>query len=70
MYKQIYIPVDNSDYSNMAIDIGVELARQFGATVVGSHVCGLGFVHGSAGDVGPHALALAGALLDVAVPGS
>ncbi|HUJ80217.1 MAG TPA: universal stress protein [Nitrospiria bacterium] len=38
MYKQIYIPVDNSDYSNMAIDIGVELARQFGSTVVGSHV--------------------------------
>ncbi|MBI3621892.1 MAG: universal stress protein, partial [Nitrospirae bacterium] len=38
MYKQIYIPVDNSDYSNMAIDIGVELARQLGATVVGSHV--------------------------------
>jgi len=38
MYKQIYIPVDNSDYSNMAIDIGVELAKQLGATVVGSHV--------------------------------
>jgi nucleotide-binding universal stress UspA family protein len=38
MYKQIYIPVDNSDYSNMAIDIGIEWARQFGSTVVGSHV--------------------------------
>lgn len=38
MYKQIYIPVDNSDYSNMAIDIGVRLAKQFGAKVVGSHV--------------------------------
>jgi len=38
MYKQIYIPVDNSDYSNMAIDIGIELAKQLGATVVGSHV--------------------------------
>jgi len=38
MYKQIYIPVDNSDYSNMAIDIGIALAKQFGAKVVGSHV--------------------------------
>ena len=38
MYKQIYIPVDNSDYSNMAVEIGVELAKAFGATVVGSHV--------------------------------
>ncbi|MEW6323847.1 MAG: universal stress protein [Nitrospirota bacterium] len=38
MYKQIYIPVDNSDYSNMAVEIGVELAKRFGATVIGSHV--------------------------------
>src|SRR3990172_5862483 len=38
MYKQIYIPVDNSDYSNMAVEVGVELAKAFGATVVGSHV--------------------------------
>lgn len=38
MYKQIYIPVDNSDYSNMAIDIGIALAKQFGAKVVGSHI--------------------------------
>ncbi len=37
MYKSIYIPVDNSDYSNTAIDIGVMLARQFGAKVIGSH---------------------------------
>ena len=38
MYKQVYIPVDNSDYSNMAIDIGVTFAKQFGAKVFGSHV--------------------------------
>ena len=37
MYRSIYIPVDNSDYSNTAIDIGVMLARQFGAKVIGSH---------------------------------
>lgn len=38
MYKQIYVPVDNSDYSNMAIEIGIALAKQFGAKVIGSHV--------------------------------
>ncbi|MFQ5543707.1 MAG: universal stress protein [Nitrospiria bacterium] len=37
MYKSIYIPVDNSDYSNTAIDIGMMLAKQFGAKVIGSH---------------------------------
>ncbi|HLG21546.1 MAG TPA: universal stress protein, partial [Candidatus Manganitrophaceae bacterium] len=37
MYRSIYIPVDNSDYSNTAIDIGVALAKQFGAKVIGSH---------------------------------
>jgi nucleotide-binding universal stress UspA family protein len=37
MYKQIYIPVDNSDHSNMAIDIAILLAKQFGSKVVGSH---------------------------------
>ncbi|MFY9269549.1 MAG: universal stress protein [Candidatus Manganitrophaceae bacterium] len=37
MYRSIYIPVDNSDYSNTAIDIGVMLAGQFGAKVIGSH---------------------------------
>ena len=38
MYKTIYIPVDNSDHSNMAVDLGVTLARTFGSKVVGSHV--------------------------------
>ncbi len=38
MYKQIYIPVDNSDHSNTAIEIGVSFAKQFGAKVIGSHV--------------------------------
>jgi nucleotide-binding universal stress UspA family protein/rubrerythrin len=37
MYQSIYIPADNSDYSNTAIDIGVMMARQFGARVIGSH---------------------------------
>ncbi len=37
MYKSIYIPVDNSDFSNTAIDIGMTLAQQFGSKVIGSH---------------------------------
>lgn len=38
MYKRILIPIDNSDYSNTAIDIGINLAKKFGSTLVGSHV--------------------------------
>lgn len=38
MYKTIYIPVDNSDHSNMAVDLGVALAKTFGSKIVGSHV--------------------------------
>ena len=37
MYQSIYIPADNSDYSNTAIEIGVMLAKQFGSRVIGSH---------------------------------
>jgi len=37
MYKTIYVPVDNSDHSNRAIELAVRLAQHFGATVVGSH---------------------------------
>ncbi|MEW6542954.1 MAG: universal stress protein [Nitrospirota bacterium] len=38
MYKTIYVPVDNSDYSNTAVDLGVRLAKMFGSKIVGSHV--------------------------------
>jgi nucleotide-binding universal stress UspA family protein len=38
MYKTIYIPVDNSDHSNAAVDAGVHLAKMFGSKIVGSHV--------------------------------
>ncbi len=38
MYKKIYVPVDNSEYSHRASDIAVMLGRKFGATLVGSHV--------------------------------
>jgi nucleotide-binding universal stress UspA family protein len=38
MYKHILVPVDNSEYSNRAIDLAVELGRAFGARLTGCHV--------------------------------
>jgi nucleotide-binding universal stress UspA family protein len=38
MFETIYLPVDNSDYSNASIDLAIELARAFGSRLVGSHV--------------------------------
>jgi nucleotide-binding universal stress UspA family protein len=38
MLKHIYVPVDNSDHSNRAIDLGVELGKAFGAKLTGCHV--------------------------------
>jgi nucleotide-binding universal stress UspA family protein len=38
MYKTIYVPVDNSDYSNKAIDTAVTLGKKFDSKLVGSHV--------------------------------
>ena len=38
MFDSIYLPVDNSDYSNACIETGLELAQKFGSRVVASHV--------------------------------
>jgi nucleotide-binding universal stress UspA family protein len=38
MYEKIYVPVDNSDYSNQAAKNAVQLGRAFGSKLVGSHV--------------------------------
>ncbi|MBI3988143.1 MAG: universal stress protein [candidate division NC10 bacterium] len=38
MFKKIYVPVDNSEYSNRAVEIAITLAKQFDAALVGSHV--------------------------------
>src|SRR5713226_2285845 len=38
MYKHIHVPVDNSEHSNRAIDLAVELGRAFGARLTGIHV--------------------------------
>ena len=37
MYKKIFVPVDNSEHSICAVDMAVELAREFDASVTGSH---------------------------------
>ncbi len=37
MYRKIYVPVDNSEHAMAAIDVAVNLAQHWGATVVGSH---------------------------------
>lgn len=38
MYSKIYVPVDNSDFSNRAIVNSVALGNAFGSSLVGSHV--------------------------------
>ncbi|MGD9765318.1 MAG: universal stress protein [Candidatus Binatia bacterium] len=38
MYQTIYVPVDNSEFSNQAIRRAVQLGRSFGAKMVGCHV--------------------------------
>lgn len=38
MYKTIYVPVDNSDYSNQAISVAVDLGKSFQSKMVGCHV--------------------------------
>lgn len=37
MYKKIYVPVDNSDYSMRSIEIAMHLAKEFGSELIGSH---------------------------------
>src|SRR5215207_10177655 len=38
MYKSIYVPVDNSDYSNRAVACAIGLGKAFSAKLVGCHV--------------------------------
>ena len=38
MYKKIYVPIDNSAHSNLAIDAAVRVGKAFGAKLVGSHI--------------------------------
>jgi len=38
MYQRIYVPVDNSDFSNRAVDAALSLGKAFGAKMTGCHV--------------------------------
>ena len=38
MYRKIYVPLDNSDHSNAAIEVAVRLAAATQAALVGTHV--------------------------------
>ena len=38
MYRQIYLPLDNSDHSNAACEVAIRLARASSEEVIGSHV--------------------------------
>jgi nucleotide-binding universal stress UspA family protein len=38
MYKSIYVPVDNSEHSNRAVDCALALGKEFSAKLVGCHV--------------------------------
>ena len=38
MYKKIYVPVDNSAHSNLAIESAVRLGVAFRSELVGSHI--------------------------------
>ena len=38
MYKTIYVPVDNSNHSNTAVDVGVNFAKAFVSTFIVIHV--------------------------------
>ncbi len=37
MFNRIYVPVDNSEHSLRSVELAVELARRFGAELIGSH---------------------------------
>lgn len=38
MYDEIYVPVDNSEYSNQAIKKAIEIGQSFSSTITGCHV--------------------------------
>jgi len=38
MYQKIFVPVDNSDHSNQAVQTSMALGRTFGSQLVGCHV--------------------------------
>ena len=38
MYREVLVPVDNSDPSNWAVERAIELCRRSGGRITGNHV--------------------------------
>ena len=38
MYKSIYVPVDNSEYSNQAVKVAINMGNVYDSTLTGNHV--------------------------------
>ena len=38
MYRSILVPVDNSEYSNRSVSVGIELGKRFDSRLTGNHV--------------------------------
>ncbi len=38
MYREVLVPVDNSDHSNWAVERAIEISRRSGGRITGNHV--------------------------------
>ena len=38
MYQSVLVPVDNSDFSNQAVETAIQIGKRFGSKVTGNHV--------------------------------
>jgi len=38
MYNSIMVPVDNSEYSNQAVDLAIDLSKKYNSKITGNHV--------------------------------
>ena len=38
MYQSVLVPVDNSDFSNQAVETAIQIGKRFGSRVTGNHV--------------------------------
>ena len=38
MYKKIFVPLDNSKYSDYSSDLGISIAKKFDSELIGGHV--------------------------------
>ncbi|MFQ5962788.1 MAG: universal stress protein [Candidatus Scalinduaceae bacterium] len=45
MYKKIFIPLDNSKFSNYCEDIGISISKKYASELIGGHVYAAGLHH-------------------------